>query len=155
MTEQEERFIHFSCCVAWLNNAWRLLNVIREEAASPLIAPAFRFALVEYSKPYKHSRGVTKSFKLGTEFVPPAMLPLHQRVINSRDQVHAHSDLTLMDAKLSVHEFMGQRYSLIVQNKITGAEELPNLKEVVALIEGTLDNMYSAEKALEAALPMP
>lgn len=58
-----------------------------------------------------------------------------------------------MEAKLTVHEFMGQRYALTVQNKIAGTEELPKLAEIVALIEGTLDNMYVEEKVLEAALP--
>ena len=58
-----------------------------------------------------------------------------------------------MAAKLSVHESMGQRFSLIVQTAITGLEELPNLDEVIALIEATLDSMYIEEKVLEDALP--
>jgi hypothetical protein len=153
MTEQEEHFIHFSACVAWLNNAWRLLQAVRDQPTNSLIGPAFRFALIEYGKPYKLSRGILKSRKLDTRFIPPALLALHQRIIDSRDQVHAHSDLTLMEAKLSVHDFIGQRYTLIAQNKITGTEEFSKLAEVIALIEGTLDNMYSEEKLLEAALP--
>lgn len=153
MTEQEEHFIHFSACVVWQNNAWRLLQAVRDQPTNPLIGPAFRFALIEYSKPYKLSRGVLKPRKLDTRFIPPDLLTLHQRIIDSRDQIHAHSDLTIMEAKLSVHEFMGQRYTLIAQNKISGTEELPKLAEVIALIEATLDSMYVEEKLLEAALP--
>src|SRR4051794_30301101 len=146
MTEQEEHFIHFSSCVTWLNNAWRLLQLIRDQSGNPLVGPAFRFALVEYCKPYKLSRGIIKSFKLDTTFIPSTLLTLHERIVASRDQVHAHTDLSVMKAKLSVHEFMGQRFSLIAQNRITGLEELPNLCEVIALIEATLDNMYEEEK---------
>jgi hypothetical protein len=112
-----------------------------------------RFALVEYCKPYNLSRGVNRQFKLDTSLIPKALLPLHERIVTSRDQVHAHSDLTVMQAKLHVHESMGQRYTLIAQNIITGVEELPNLQEVLALIEATLDNMYVQEKLLESALP--
>lgn len=155
MTEQEEQFVHFVSCITWLNNAWRLLNMIHVQFENPLIGPAFRFALIEYCKPYKLSCGVNRKFKLGTSFIPKEYLPLHEQIISSRDQIHAHSDLTVMDAKLDVHEFMGQRYTLIPQNNIHGTEELSNLQEIVTLIEATLDNMYAQEKVLENALPQP
>lgn len=168
MTKQEEHFVHFVSCITWLNNAWRLLNTIHTQPENPLIGPAFRFALIEYCKPYKLSRGSKKEedekkkknnkneefrqFKLDTSLIPNKFLPLHNRIISSRDQIHAHSDLTVMDAKLHVHEFMGQRYTLIPQNKIYGTEEFSNLQEIIALIETTLDNMYIQEKVLENAL---
>jgi len=157
MIEQEEKFIHFVSCIKWLNNTWRLLNTIKNEKDNPLVAPAFPFALIEYSKPYRQSRGITrknvKGFILGTMYIPLKLLALHERITNSRDQVHAHSDLTVMDAKLYVHEFKGQRYTVIPQNFITGGEELSNIDEIIGLIEATLDNMYVKEKELENALP--
>ena len=152
MTEQEEHFVHFVSCITWLNNAWRLLNTIQTHPENPLIGPAFRFALVEYCKPYKLSHGINKKFKLDTALIPKEHLPLHERIITSRDQIHAHSDLTVIDAKLHIHEFMGQRYTSIPQKVIFATEELPNLQEIVALIEATLDNMYIQEKVLENAL---
>jgi len=152
MTEQEEHFVHFVHCITWLNNAWRLLNMIHTQPDNPLIGPAFRFALIEYCKPYKLSYGINKKFKLDTSLIPKVHIPLHERIVTSRDQIHAHHDLTIMQAKLHVHEFMGQRYTLIPQNIIYDTEELPNLEEIVALIEATLDNMYIQEKMLENAL---
>lgn len=153
MTEQEEEFAHFVYCITWLNNAWSLLHLIKQQVGNPLLAPAFRFALVEYCKPYKFSRGVNRNFKLDTTHIPNEHLPLHQQIIASRDQVHAHSDLSVMQAKLHVHESMGQRYTLISQNIIPSIEGLPNVDEVIALVEGTLDNIYVHQKVLEAALP--
>lgn len=152
MTEQEEHFVHFVSCITWLNNAWQLLNTILTQPQNPLIGPAFRFALVEYCKPYKLSHGINKKFKLDTSFIPKEHIPLHERIINSRDQIHAHGDLTVMQARLHVHEFMGQKFTAISQNIIYGTEDLPNLQEIVALIEGTLRNMYSQEKVFERAL---
>src|SRR5450759_693590 len=89
MTEQEELFIHFSSCVTWLNNSWRLLQLIRSQSENPLVGPAFRFALVEYCKPYKISMGKIRRLKLDTRFVPCALLPLHEQIVTSRDQVQA------------------------------------------------------------------
>ncbi len=152
MTEQEEQFVHFVSCITWLNNAWQLLNMIHEQPENSLVGPAFRFSLVEYCKPYKLSCGINKKFKLDTSLIPKERLPLHGLIISSRDQIHAHSDLTVMDAKLYVHEFMEQRYTLISQNMIHGTKELPDIREIVALIEATLDNMYTQAKVLENAL---
>lgn len=154
MTEQEEEFVHFVSSIDWLNNAWRLLNIIRTQAENPLIGAAFRFALIEYCKPYKSSHGTNRNFKLGTSYIPEELRQLHNRIISSRDQIHAHSDLTIMDAKLHVHEFLGQRYTLIPQNKIDGTEELSNLQEIIGLIEATLDNMYAQAKAFENMLTL-
>ena len=110
MTEQEEKFVHFASCITCLNNAWRLLQTIQTQPGNPLVGAAFRFALVEYCKSYKCSRRVNKKpLKLDTALIPPAYIPLHERIIVSRDQIHAHSDLTVMEAKLHVHEFMGRR----------------------------------------------
>jgi len=153
MTEQEEHYVHFAMCITWLNDSWGLLHAIEDQPNNPLRWAAFRFALIEYSKPYKLSHGSTKNFKLDTSLIPTELLPLHERIINSRDQVHAHSDITVMEAKLHVHESMGERYTLISQNRITGVEELPNLKKVIELIEATLDSMYEKEKILQAGLP--
>jgi hypothetical protein len=152
MTEPEEDFVHFVSCIRWLNNAWRLLSTIRTQAENPLIGAAFRFALVEYCKPYKLSHGASKKFRLSTSHIPKEFLALHESIITSRDQVHAHSDLTVMDAKLYAHEFSGRRYTAISQNISHGTEELKNLQEIVVLIEATLDNMYIHEKTLENAL---
>jgi len=113
---------------------------------------AFHFALFEYCNPYKLSHGSNKKFKLDTSLIPKERLPFHEWIISSRDNIHAHSDLTVMDAELHVHEFMGQRYTLIPQSLIHGTEELSNLQEIIGLIEATLDNMYTQEKVLKNAL---
>ena len=118
-----------------------------------MIVPAFRFALIEYSKAYKLSHGATQKFNLDKSCIPSELHALHERIIGSRDQVHAHTDLTVMNAKLYVHEFKGQRYTTIPQKHITGGEELPNIDEIIRLIEATLNNMYIKGKELENALP--
>ena len=105
MTRQEEGFVHFVSCIRWLNNAWCLLNAIISAQDSSLIGPAFRFALIEYSKAYKFSHGTeNRKFILDTSCIPVESMALHTRIINDRDQVHAHSDLTVMEAKLYIHE---------------------------------------------------
>lgn len=152
MTEQDERYIHFDACITTLNNAWRTLRLIDTQRANPLVDPAFRFCLVGYRKPYNPSYGVTKKFKLDTTFIPNQFLLLHKRIVDSRDQIHAHSDLTVMQAALTVHEVMGKRYTLIPQNYIHGTEEIGHLLEIVSLIEGTPDNMYVEQKVLKMAL---
>jgi hypothetical protein len=76
MTEQEEEFIHFVLCIEYPNRAWNLINTIKVAESGPLVGFAFRFALVEYSKPYNTSRGtVKKKRKLDTSCIPQTYLP--------------------------------------------------------------------------------
>ena len=153
MTEQEEEFIHFVLCIECLNRVWRMINTIKDAQSCSLVGYAFRFALVEYSKPYNSSRGAfKKNRKLDTSCIPSDLLALHTRIVNSRDQIHAHSDLTVMDAKLYIRDIHGKRLTTIGRNIVTGVEELPNIDEIQILIERTLDNMYIKEKVLENAL---
>jgi hypothetical protein len=155
MTEQEERYVHFVSCISALNNAWRLICSIKEQQglSNSLIGAAFRYALIEYSKPYTESRGtVKKKWRLDTTHVPQDMQDLHKRITDARDQVHAHSDLTVMDAKILMNEIRDMP-PLISQNIISGLEELKNIDAIQRLIEATLENMYEEEKRLVPQLP--
>ncbi|WP_051678434.1 hypothetical protein [Thiomicrospira pelophila] len=153
MTKQEEEFVHFASCIAALNSAWLTIKSIKEQAGNTLVGPAFRFALIEYSKPYKVSFG-NKKWMLDTEHIPDEMNDLHKRIIEARDQIHAHSDLTVMEAQVYIYEINGHKYSGIVKNKITGLEELKNIDDIQSLIEKTLNSMYVKEQELEAKLPL-
>lgn len=162
MTEQEERFVHLVSCIRDLNNARRVLQEIKQcKTKSLLVGAAFRFALVEYSKPYKDSLGVVLNskgkphrYKLNDQHVPPDHRDLHQEILARRDKLHAHSDLTVRDAKLYVAQTSSGKIAQIGENLIYGTEELGRLDDIIRLIEGTLDNLYREEKRLESQLPL-
>lgn len=153
MTEKEEEYFHFVASIKDLNNAWRLLQEIKQCEGNSIVAAAFRFALIEYSKPYKISRGNTKRHSLNEEHIPCRYRELHKRILDARDQIHAHSDLTIMEAKLYVKSTPHGKISSTVQNKITGIEESPNIDKIIDLIEKTLGSMYVQEKLLKQELP--
>lgn len=153
MNQRNEAFIHFDICTYRLNGAWRTLKTIKEHPGHPLVGPAFRFALVEYAVPYTRSDGANKErYSLGMQYVPGDFLPLHERLLASRNQIQAHADLSILDAKLSYVDLDGQRLVSIGQNNINGLEELPNIDEIILLIEGTLDNMYADRDNLKLTL---
>lgn len=103
MTRQEEQYIHFVSCINNLNEAWRILQIIKQSNDNPLIGPAFQFALIEYSKPYFESRGVVKTnHRLGLKHIPTRYHGLHNEILTARKQLHAHSDLTVQDARVFV-----------------------------------------------------
>lgn len=153
MTDSEERYIHFAACIERLHNAWTTLNAIKGEANSRLVGPAFRYALVEYSTPYTASEGVVKRrHKLDGSCVPSAYMALHERILTARHKIHAHTDLTVRDAKLYLNEIQGKRYASIASNTIHGLEELGQLEEIVRLIEGTLESMFIQREEFERSL---
>lgn len=161
MTEQEECFVHFVNCIRDLNNAWRILQEIKQcENRSLLVGAAFRFALIEYSKPFRDSVGVvlnskgrSKRYKLDDRHVPPAQRDLHSELLARRDQLHAHSDLSVRDARLYVSHTTYGSMAQLSENVIHGTEDLARLDEIISLVEGTLDNLYKERQRLESLLP--
>src|SRR5512143_1120676 len=127
MTEQcYEDFIHFAVCMQRLNSAWSTLNRIKASSDNELISPAFRYALVEYSAPYTNSFGPNKRHTLNDSYVPSEYLELHKRILDARHTIHAHADLTVLEAKLYLNETQGRPSATISSNYIHGLEELPN-----------------------------
>ena len=154
MTQQEEEFVHLVSCIQNLNNAWLILQEIRHHTESPrLVNAAFQFALIEYAKPYTTSRGTVQNHRLDEKYIPAEHLELHARILQARHQIHAHSDLTVMDAKLYVTDTPNGKIAGHSQNIIHGTEEMRNLDSIIDLIEQTLDSMYEEEKRLEQRLP--
>ena len=154
MNTVEERYVHFSCCLEWLNESWALLHTLKNERDNPLFDSSFRFALILYAKPYRESRGnAVRKHRLDTSFVPGAHVTLHKEIVDERDQIHAHSDLTVMDAQVTVRTFEKQKYAVMVRNHLEPTRLASRLEEVIDLVEQTIDRMYVEVKALEALLP--
>lgn len=155
MTKDEQRYVHFVSSSDDLNEAWRILCEIRNTPQNPLAGAAFRYALVAYARPCVGSRGDGGStHKLGEEFIPLGARELHRRLLAARHQIHAHSDLTVKEAKLHVANTPSGKWVGAVQNTITGTEEFANIDAVIAMIEGTLLPMYAETRRLEALLPV-
>ena len=154
MTSQAHHdFIHFAMCMRKLNDAWATLHAVRESGDGPLIGPAFRFALVEYATPYTASYDLAKKrYILDNRYVPSDLVELHKRIVDARHTVHAHADMSVADAKLYVTVTQGRPSAQISSNYIHGLEELPNIEEIIRLVEGTLDNMYGDQESRLAAL---
>jgi hypothetical protein len=139
MTAEHKDFVHYVDCIDSLNRAWSILQDLgKVEHPTAAHAAAFRFALIEYAKPYTRSDGFHGRRKLPPPDVPE-LLALHKEILDLRDKVLAHSDLTLKQAQLHLHSFNGKPYYIISSNI---AASLPSREAVIRLIERTLDQMY-------------
>ncbi len=144
MTKELETLFHFQLCISSLAIAKNILEVVKKEGESnPLFEAAFKFALVEYSKPYKQSYGSTGKFILDTSYIPNHLLELHTKIVDARDQIIAHSDITVMDPQIEgiYGDIAKGSYKIV-----TGLEELPNLDRIIELIEATLSNINMTNK---------
>jgi hypothetical protein len=135
------------------------LNEIKTSKDSPLINSAFQFALIEYCKPYTRSdgraldsNGKEAKYKLGTNYIPPDCLSLHKRILNARNKIHAHKDLTLMEARVILSKTHEGQAASIFQNFIHGSEELRNIDSIIDLIHRTLVKMNPEAYRLESLL---
>lgn len=153
MTPAEEHYVHFTECIESLTSAWRILKELHSVAPGVIRAAAYRMALVEYAKPYKASYGAHKRGRQGYVLPAPSLvsedLALHTQVLDLRDQVLAHSDLTLKDARVYASRVRGQPLVAIGANQLPS---FPNTSAVIALIERSLDLMYLQLEQLDEAI---
>jgi YHS domain-containing protein len=139
VTPADEDFIHYVDCIDSLNRAWSILqNLGKVEQPSALNGAAFLFALIEYAKPYTRSEGIHGRRKLLPPELPE-LLALHEQILDLRNQVLAHSDLTVKQAQLHLHSFNGKPYYIASSNC---GHSFPSRKVVITLIEQTLEQMY-------------
>ncbi|MBL9186867.1 MAG: hypothetical protein JNK23_05270 [Opitutaceae bacterium] len=151
MTPAQEDFVHYVECIESLNRAWSILQDLGTvEKPSALQAAAFRFALIQYARPYTRSDGIHGRRKLTVPQLSPHLAAIHNQILDLRDQVLAHSDLTIMQAYLHLHSYAGKPYYTIASNL---AEALPSRDAVIALIECTLDQMYVERDRRLQSLP--
>lgn len=141
MTIEDEDFIHYIECIDCLNRAWSVLKDIEAlETKGAISAAAYRYALIEYAKPYTQSRGdLRKRRKLSHPELTPEQIALHQQIIGLRDQVLAHCDLTVKQANLHLTETAGIP-SYIISSSII--DSLPPIRSVIDLLEQSLTLMY-------------
>jgi hypothetical protein len=144
MTPAEERYVHYVECIQSLNTAWRILGELTTVEPGVIRAAAYRMALIEYAKPYKASFGIhTRGARPYVLKPPPQLsaedLALHQRILDLRDQLLAHSDLTLKDAVVYASRVRDKPLVAIASSY---APSLPDFHEVIGLVERTLDQMY-------------
>lgn len=161
MTEQGERYVHLNSCIWDLNSAWRLLKKIKSTRRNSLVGVAFKYALIEYSRPYKFSCGTVLGPKnrpirhrLDEAHIPPSHVSLHKDILHARDKILGHSDLTVKESSLHVSDNTYGRDVCVGGNVIHGTELFPQIDAIIKLIEETLDSMYKEEKNLKELLPV-
>lgn len=144
MTPNEEAYVHYAECINSLNCAWHVLCELRAiDRKTAIHAAAYRFALIEYAKPYTRSDGTFKSgrnaYKLPPPNLPDESLVLHQQILDLRDQVLAHTDITLKDAQILIASHRDHTFVAVMSNSLPA---FPDSEAVITLIENTLDKMY-------------
>ena len=139
MTPNEEAYVHYAECINSLNCAWHVLCELRAiDRKTAIHAAAYRFALVEYAKPYTRSDGTFKRYRLPPPNLPGESLVLHQQILDLRDQVLAHSDITLKEAQVYITSHENHTFVGVLSNSLP---TFPDSEAVITLIENTLDKM--------------
>ena len=153
LTPAEDRFHHLATCISNLQSALETLRTIRDASPdNPLIPAAFRFALVQYASPFTTSQGQTKRHILDSRHVPPEYVDLHNRIVTARHKVHAHSDLTLANARFKATGTESAPSAEIQGTYIDELAELPNIGLIIAMLNESIGKMYDESHAQLAAL---
>lgn len=152
MKQEEKEFIHLQFCLNDLSEALLILEELKTSDSSILKVAAFRYSLIAYSRPYKKSRGPSGNYILSKKYIPPECIALHERILASRDQIQAHTDLSIRDVKLHISQINDVKLPLIASNLIHGHEELANIDDIIMMIKKTLDSLILAIQSVQNKL---
>lgn len=144
----DEEYIHYQEGLTSLNRAWRTLcELEKTPSGSAIWSAAYRMAVVEYCKPFTKS-WISKNewCKLPLPDVPDESRLLHDRLLDLRNQVMAHSDLNILDAKICYDKTAEFPIPLISKN-ILG--NFPSVTEIKSQVETVLDALYQQETKYE------
>jgi len=149
-TEEEMIYLHFLFCIESFQRAKNTLETIQNHQGHPLCASAFGYALIQYSQPYSKSRSTRT---LSTKYIPKQYLDLHSQLLRERNQIHAHSDHTLINPKIwDINKTDGVMYLLMSRNVDLRFEKMSKIFEILILIDKTLENMYQDKFEREAKI---
>jgi hypothetical protein len=140
MVHDDEKLVFDKECERTLNNAWLIICKLQEVQPDRQIASAaYRLALIEYSKPFKKTRGHgDKRYCMHALSLGETDLSLHKIILDLRDQYLAHCDIGVKDAL--VYRGKNGEEPVIVEN--TDAA-LPAMAAVRGLIERSLEILYA------------
>ncbi|SEN63784.1 hypothetical protein [Nitrosomonas marina] len=141
----DKEYIHYQESITSLTRAWRTACELENTPpGSAIWSAAYRMVLIEYCKPFKYSFDeVKKRYKLPAPRFDEEKKILHEKIENLRDQVLAHCDISVLEAKVYYNPEAKFPVPLICQNNLTG---LPNITEIRELIEYVLDEIYPEQE---------
>jgi len=140
----EEEYVHFQESVTSLNRAWRTLCELEKTPSGNAIwSAAYRMAVVEYCKPFTHSQiSKEERYKLPIPNIPDDSMLLHLRLLELRNQVMAHSDLSVLDTKVCYDKTAKFPFPLMFKNVV---DNFPSITEIKNQVETVLDALYQQE----------
>lgn len=140
----DEEYIHFQESITSLNRAWRTLRELETcPAGNAIWSAAYRMVVVEYCKPFTQSQiNSNVRHKLPLPSIPNESKLLHERLLILRNQVMAHSDISVLDANVSYDKTADYPTPLIVKRVL---DSLPSITEIKGLVEAVLDALYLQE----------
>lgn len=109
--------------------------------------------ILSYCRPFKTSRGKYGNYKLSQSFVPFEHKDLHDKLIKHRDNVLAHTDLTVRRPKLHEWKMNSGRLLPIVFKSLDIKKIENSIPELKELIDKILNRIQDQLITLEAWLP--
>ncbi|MBR9865871.1 MAG: hypothetical protein GYB18_02015 [Oceanospirillales bacterium] len=136
-----EEYVHFQESITSLNRSWRILCELENAPSGNAIwSAAYRMVIVEYCKPFTISQiNENERYTLPLPNLPDEAKNFHARLLKLRNQVMAHSDLRVLDAKVFYDQTDEYPVPLIVQN-VQG--NFPKVSEIRNQVEAVLDALY-------------
>lgn len=146
--------IHIDVCIERLASCHVTLRDVKINLKHPLSGPAFRYAVVEYMtlfNPSKDGQGLPR--RIPVAWIPANYLSLHERLKKTRNQLLAHSDMSVLDGSLNLEEAGGLPVATTTLTHVDDLAELKNVDEFLDLLQAVRDKLFEERRKQVVALP--
>lgn len=104
LTEEEkaEKYVFYRYAHSDIELALKSLSLVCGCVNNYIIAALIRDAIISYSRPFINNKGIYRpqGLNLPLSFVPTTKKALHQKILNLRNSIFAHTDLKPKNPKL-------------------------------------------------------
>ncbi len=141
----EESYVLRHLALIDMERALRSLDYLNELKDEHLRQALFRDAVVSYVKPFSDNKGVhtKKGLKINETGVPKELKAVHKEIVDIRNELFAHMDITRQKPQLDVYKTKGKKH---VSFTVTGYEKvyvdhlIEPLKQLAEVVHSTLMN---------------
>ena len=153
--DPNDDIIHLDVCVERLSSCHVNLQDVKANLTHPLAGPAFRYAVVEYMTLFNQSKdGQGHSRKVPVDCIPANHVALHERLKKTRNQLLAHSDMSVLDGSLGFKDMRGLPITTTTLTHQDDLAELKNVDEFLDLVQSVRNYLFAERRARLAALQM-
>lgn len=130
--KNEEQYVFYRMALGDIQSARRVCDLASKQADNEIKCSMIRDAIVTYCRPWSRCNGKFGHRKLDKQISDQLNVDIHEKLMQWRDQIIAHSDIDVRDPKLH-YWTRGNIFPIVLKGFY--ASDMPKEEEIKSICE--------------------